>query len=273
MFLTKQIFDNIFSLSFKDKNFKIYFGNAGDNILKSNIMAISKEKDICDIDNFANIKKIVGFKDLLFLNQVHSSEGVLVNGEPDFKSFEKDGDFLVTNIKNCAIGVLTADCLPIVFIDNKKGVVAVSHAGWRGSVENIACKTIESMQKNFDSELEDIKIFFGPSIKKCCYRVSNDFEKNLAGYDFINQVLTRFTEKNKNCINSNCEKEFEANACAEEAYFDLPKFNFLLLQKYGVPKENIELKYNTCTCCNKEYFSYRRGDLESRQATIICFVN
>ncbi|KKP27201.1 MAG: hypothetical protein UR12_C0030G0008 [candidate division TM6 bacterium GW2011_GWF2_30_66] len=242
----------------KDKFFKIYFGDASDKIFKEDFVSLPANTNICNMQQFANIKKNIKLDNLVFLNQVHGTDGLVLDSfgagkEKVVENFKVDGDFLVTNIENVGIGVLTADCLPIVFIDIINNIVAVAHAGWRGSVDGIAIKTIESMQNNFGTKLDDIKIFFGPSIKSCCYKVADDFIKNLEAYKFADMVFI----KNNDGV-----------------YFDLVEFNVRLLKEFGVKEENIYLEYNLCTMCDKscgqEFCSYRRGDKDGRQMTVVC---
>lgn len=247
----------------EDKLFKIYFGDAQDKISKENLVNLAKEKDILEHQNFVNLKKIMDLKNLVFLNQVHGQDGLIINSghqASSIKSFVVDGDFLVTDVKHLAIGVLTADCLPIVFVDTAKKVVGVAHAGWRGSVGLIALKTLESMRENFGTNLEDVKIFFGPCIKSCCYKVASDFGKNLEACS-MSLENSRSTGSLHNIVLQ--QKQ-------DGLYFDLAKFNALLLQEFGVAQENISSEYNLCTMCDKKFYSYRRGDIDGRQATVVC---
>jgi polyphenol oxidase len=238
------------------KFFKIYFGDARDKIFKEDLVNLPVNANICDLQQFAGIKKNMNFDNLVFLNQVHGVEGLVLDylgAVKGVESFKVDGDFLVANVKGVAIGVLTADCLPIVFVDEVGGVVGIAHAGWRGSVGGIAVKTLECMRDKFGVNLGDVKVFFGPCIKLCCYKVADDFEQNLGDYSFVGRVLERKPDG---------------------LYFNLVKFNVLLLQEFGVKPENIYLEYNCCTVCDKtcdkNFYSYRRGDKDGRQATVMC---
>ena len=83
------------------------------------------------------------------------------------------GDGLVTSLNDCALSILTADCLPILFIDTVKRIIGACHAGWKGALSGIIQNTLIEMQK-FGSNESDIRLIFGPSIKKeniissCC---------------------------------------------------------------------------------------------------------
>ena len=175
------------------------------------------------------------------LKQIHSSDVLLASNTSEL--FVRQGDALITNHTGHAIGVLTADCLPIIFFDEKVGAIGVAHAGWRGSVAGIAVKTVKAMCSNFGCRPEDIKAFFGPAAGVRCYEVSKDFEKYLGEY------------------------KKESFFIREEKYFfDNSKLNFLQLRQAGV--QDICLKHNSCTICNHAYHSYRRsGKRAGRQLT------
>mgnify|MGYP000526744839 CR=1 FL=1 len=85
----------------------------------------------------------------------------------------KDTDALVTNLANVPLLLFFADCVPLLFADERQGVCAVAHAGWRGTVAQIGRKTVEAMQQSFGSCPEDIIAAIGPSIGQCCYEVDD----------------------------------------------------------------------------------------------------
>lgn len=230
--------------------FTIYFGNAQDNFHINDGSKTADTRAVLALPLFTNIKKFLHVDQLIFLQQTHSADGVVVTQESvnEIQSFAQDGDYLIANIP-VGIGVLTADCLPIVLHDSFHNIVAVVHAGWRGSVKGIAVKAIERMQQEFGTQLEHLKIFFGPSAGKCCYEVSSDFAHNLDEYVFAHEVLHRHHGK---------------------IFFDLPSFNRLQLQGFGVPKGAFHCEYNVCTICNETYFSYRRqGERAGRNLTVV----
>ena len=92
------------------------------------------------------------FNELLFVNQIHSSEVVVVDDESkvyDYKNLPK-ADALVTNLKNVAIAVFTADCSPVVFFDEENLIIAVAHAGWKGAKSGFLQNTIKAMRDLID---------------------------------------------------------------------------------------------------------------------------
>ena len=94
-------------------------------------------------------------------------------------------DALITNEPNVCIGVSTADCVPVVMYDSEHKAIAVAHAGWRGTVENIMRKTVEKMYRSFNTNPKTLQVVIGPSIsfESCdvCSDVFKAFnEKRLA---------------------------------------------------------------------------------------------
>ncbi|PLY11289.1 MAG: peptidoglycan editing factor PgeF [Arcobacter sp.] len=166
---------------------------------------------------------------LRYMNQVHGENIKIV----DFNSplLIDNCDALITKEKNLPIMVMVADCIPILLSDNKKGVIAVVHAGRNSTFLNIVQKSALMMIKELECKVEDINAYFGPSIQKCCYEVSPELE-NIAIKSF--------------------GKEFCKNR-----YLDLQGINVKQLNDIGVM--NIEVS-NICTkCSNEPYFSYRNN--------------
>jgi len=136
---------------------------------------------------------------------------------------------------------LTADCVPILIFDHKKEIVGAVHAGWRGTKEEIAKKSIEKMLKEFNSNPKDILVGIAPSIRGCCYEVDFNVAKYFLDY--------------KNSI---------SNLKNGKYMLDLAKVNIAQLKEVGVLEKNIEDSY-ICTCCEyNNYFSYRKTACSGR---------
>lgn len=229
--------------------FSIYFGNADDRLSPDQYLNYPAKTDLLSLDPYKKLKKLMNLDDLLFLNQTHSVQGVIISKKRQFEPFALQGDYLITDQKHIGIGVMTGDCLPIIFYDNLHNVAAIVHAGWKGSVAQVALRALADLKNHFGTKIEHIKIFFGPSAKSCCYEVGSEFEKHLEPFTFIDQVL-HHEEKG--------------------IMFDLPLCNKMQLEDAGVAKESFRLQYNSCTICDPRYCSYRRdGDNRLRQMTII----
>ncbi|MBE0425665.1 MAG: peptidoglycan editing factor PgeF [Nitrospirae bacterium] len=181
------------------------------------------------------ITSILSFKkENIFLPvQKHTDEVlVLKNGlEPEI------ADAVITQRKGILIGVQTADCVPVLLFDRKRLVVGAVHAGWRGTAAQIVKKTIESMNKLFNSFPEDIIIAIGPSIRWSCYEVGCEVKDAICK---VTGEKTYYWKKN--------EKKY---------YLDLTSANMLQISSMGIPEKNIWIS-DECTYCNpNKYYSYR----------------
>lgn len=229
--------------------FTIFFGEA-----TSSAFTITELKEALINNQLQQIKLKLKNKlekydvqNFYFNHQVHGTEGSIITSEAIDKSFENDGDFIITDQKNLAIGVLTADCLPIIYYDHANHIAAIAHAGWRGTVDNIALITVENMKKHFNSKVENIDVLLGPSAKHCCYEVSKDFIENITDRELIEKTF--FYKQDK-------------------IFFDVPLYNKINLQKLGI--KNIDTSHNICTMCNPNYCSHRRDSSNSgRQISMI----
>ena len=127
------------------------------------------------IKELNSLKEEFNGKDIIYLKQIHSDK--ILKYRSDGESIkDEEGDAIITNEKNVIIGVFTADCVPVILIDEEKEVIAAIHSGWKGTFESITLKTIEKMKAEFNANEINIKAYIGPHIKKCCYEVSEDLK-------------------------------------------------------------------------------------------------
>lgn len=174
----------------------------------------------------------------LFVNQIHGSEVVVVDksekiyGDQDLPK----ADAIVTNLPNISIGIITADCSPILFFDEEKNIIAAAHAGWRGAKSGVIAETIAEMKK---LGAKNIKAMIGPMIQQKSYQISQEFLD-----DFLSEDMTN--------------KEFFVNGLSPNKYqFDLPAYVEKKLRESGV----LEIKnLGVDTYENeKDFFSFRRS--------------
>ena len=193
-------------------------------------------------DKIANINKnlkIVSKKigcnseNLVSLNQIHSNKVYKIS---DIPKKRLTGDAMITNKRNIAISILTADCAPILIIEKKQKFVGAIHAGWRGAFKGIVKKTIQLLKKNGCSE-KDMIACIGPCIKKNNYEVKNDFFK-------------LFKDKNKKNVNFFTFKK-------KKIYFDLSEYIKSQFYENGVKKIDI-IRKDTFSLKNN-FFSSRRS--------------
>ena len=114
---------------------------------------------------------IINTKNLVLLNQIHSSKVLTINKIPINKP---NGDALITGKRKFALGILTADCAPIFILDPVQYKIAAIHAGWKGAYKKILYKTINNLKKK-GSKIENLITVVGPCISKNNYEVKNDF--------------------------------------------------------------------------------------------------
>ena len=139
------------------------------------------------LENLNIVSKKIGIKtdNLFTMNQTHSNKVVVINDAN--KHIQKiNSDALITNKKNIAISVLTADCVPILIYDETNEIIASVHAGWRGAVSGIIENTIKEIVKI--SKNSKINVAIGPCINISNYEVGQEF------YDKFIQV----SQKNEN---------------------------------------------------------------------------
>jgi polyphenol oxidase len=160
-------------------------------------------------------------------------------GAKEYESSLKRTDGLYTSDKNVLLTLVYADCVPIYFYAPKHGVIGVVHAGWKGTVGEIAPKMVKALQQEGISTNE-ILVVIGPSICQTCYVVDDKVIDN------VQKLLEENDEKPYNLIS---EGQYQ---------LDLKRLNMLLLQKAGIPKSHIELS-TYCTSCHDDlFFSHRR---------------
>jgi YfiH family protein len=102
--------------------------------------------------------------------QVHGTAVVAVAGDPPAPS-AKEGDALVTDVPGVAVGVVTADCLPILLAGPDGRVVAAVHAGWRGTLAGVANAALTVLRERYGVAPGDLVALLGPCIRPCCYEV------------------------------------------------------------------------------------------------------
>lgn len=192
-----------------------------------------------------------GAQSFYFQKQTHGICGKIISPDmPTPESFSVEGDYSITQKRGCALGVLTADCLPIALYDPIAGCVAAIHAGWRGSVSGIVKKTIEHMTSHYGSNPYNLRCYIGPSARVCCYEVGRDVADAFARWG----TLAAGTIVEKNGI----------------LFCDLVDFTQQVMVSCGVLETSIEV-HPSCTIDDTRFFSYRRqGSRAGRQMMIIC---
>ena len=163
------------------------------------------------------------FAQLATLKQVHSSTCVPGDGRSGLLG---EGDALLESKPGAVVAVKTADCVPILLVDERRHAVAAVHAGWRGTVARIAPAALAAMRDRFGTEPTGVHIAIGPAIGRCCYEVGPE-------------VAVQFGEQAR-------------------AFIDLPAVNRDQLLEAGVTPDRIYAS-NLCTRCRPgDFHSFRR---------------
>lgn len=156
-----------------------------------------------------------------------------------------DTDAVVTDEAGVLLTTVHADCLPVYFYDRENKAAGLVHAGWRGTVKSIAVKTLEKMADVYGSRTENVYVYIGPGISKCCFETGAEvYEIFSSEFDFAGEYAKK--------------REKTGESGEIKYYIDLKGINKRLLEDAGVPESNIETSA-LCTCCDEEKFcSYRR---------------
>ena len=124
-------------------------------------------------------------KPIITLNQTHSNKVICFNTREEAKD-KMIGDAIVTKLKNIGIGVLTADCVPILFYDSKTKIIGCVHAGWKGALNGIIENTMDKFLE-LNSNARDLIAAIGPCINHHHYEVGHDFYKKFVDQNKNNQ--------------------------------------------------------------------------------------
>ena len=168
--------------------------------------------------------------------QVHSADAVCARAPRPVDESLRQADIILTDRPEVTLFMRFADCVPILLHDPRKGVIGLAHAGWMGTLRDVAASTVNTMRKQYDSNPADIIACIGPSIGPDHYEI---------GADVILQVMQKFGDESDQVLESHNGK----------IHFDLWKTNRILLERAGVGK--IEAA-GICTACHTDdWFSHR----------------
>jgi len=170
---------------------------------------------------------------LASVHQYHSADVIVVDGP---LGTPPKADAMVTKTKGCALGILTADCQPVLFADHKAGVVGAAHAGWKGAKAGVLQATVDAMV-SLGADPTNIVAAIGPCIHQDNYEVGPDFIEAVTHDDPT--ALTFFKQGD-----------------GDRMRFDLPGYGLLALERAGVTRA---VALDHCTYADPDrFFSYRR---------------
>lgn len=189
--------------------------------------------------NRAHVATSLGLSpgELLTVYQEHSAKVVEAENPWEIDS-GPHADGMVTNRRGMALGILTADCAPVLFADDDAGVIGAAHAGWRGAHAKITDAVIKAMEK-LGARRQSISAAIGPTIQQASYEVGPE----------LKQAFLSDTPANSDY--------FQSSTRDGHFMFDLPGYLAGLLQQAGV--KSVE-RVNQCTYRQADnFFSYRRA--------------
>ncbi|MGO4110133.1 peptidoglycan editing factor PgeF [Paenibacillus sp. YAF4_2] len=197
--------------------------------------------------------------------QVHGSNVFAVTeaergmGRLSRSSAIADTDALITNVPGVLLASFYADCVPLYFYDPVHQAVALAHAGWKGTVQQIAVRTIEAMEKQYGTKLEQLRCAIGPSIDDCCYEVDG----------FVIDKLQSLVQELANAANSAPESMLTLVENGK-AMVNLKQINRHIMLKAGILPIHIELSEWCTGCSTDQFFSHRKeGGKTGRMASWI----
>jgi YfiH family protein len=188
---------------------------------------------------------------LILMRQVHCDRIRVLDGDGPLPEGLPECDGLITNCPGVALGIRTADCVPLFFVDQVRRVIGAVHAGWRGTALGIAARMVATLAERFSSRPEDILAVIGPAIGPCCYEVDAP-------------VLAAFSAMpDAGLFSRPCPQK-------DRWMVDLALANRLQIREAGVPSENI-FSVALCTACHQDlFFSHRAASGRAgRQISLI----
>lgn len=235
-------------------------GGVSDGIYASLNCGYGSNDDLEKVtENRRRVAEKMGGGTLCTVHQTHSPDAVIVSDVWEYKDAPK-ADALVTNKTGIILGILTADCLPILFADGKNGVIAAAHSGWKGAISGVIENTIDKMQQ-VGARLSDIYATIGPAISQKSYEVGAEFLARFVEHDAGNERFFMSSCEPQGCTGSHKDSLVPAlllrNPQDDKYLFDLPGYATHRLEKAGISQINViaqDTYFN-----DNEFFSYRRS--------------
>jgi len=188
---------------------------------------------------------------LILMRQIHGNRIRVLDGDEPLPEGLPECDGLITGRPEVALGIRTADCMPIFFVDRVRRVIGAAHAGWRGTARGIAAAMVETFAGRFSSRREDLLAIIGPAIGPCCYQVDAPVFEAFSAMPGADLFLRPCQLKGRWML-------------------DLALANRLQIGEAGVPSENIYTS-GLCTSCRQDlFFSHRAaGGRAGRQINLL----
>ena len=168
--------------------------------------------------------------------QTHSDNISVIDKFNEKSTTIENCDGLITKKRNVVLTVITADCVPIIYVDEKAGIIGISHQGWKGTLNRLPGKMVDKML-SLGASVKNIHCFFGPAINDCCYEI-------------YGERLQKF------------EDEFKSESIFRKSngkyFLNMNKANYLTVVQKGINPNRIDF-FPFCTSCDsKRFYSYHR---------------
>ena len=215
-----------------------------EEFLEEGAVAGFTDRNLPGLDLEQDLKRISAcldftYKDFFYLNQVHGNRVVF----PDKSSKVFTGDSLISDEKDTALLVKTADCLPIFFYSPGAKVIGLVHLGWRSAKDKILDVFIAKLKNDFSVDLSNCLVGIGPALRACCFEVGKEF------------------------LDFDCFQGFIQNR--DSKYFlDIVGFLKQSFIAQGLDKDNF-LDSGICSICNDNFYSFRREKTNNRTISFI----
>jgi YfiH family protein len=198
-------------------------------------------------EDFSRDEELKPFRPVL-MKQLHSD---IIHRIEKIPGKQLGGDALVTGKPGFLLVIKTADCLPVLIVDERKRIVAAAHCGWRSTAARILVKLIGRMRRDFGSVPRDLIAAFGPCIGAECYEVREDVRDRFKAAGFSSEIFDGDPDRpGRHSLN-------------------LRKINIRLLEDEGLRKENI-FSVDLCTSCDDRFISFRQsGDRDRRMLNFV----
>lgn len=207
------------------------------------------------LKNRTRLAESLGFtlEDWTCGEQTHGSDIAVITdkdrgrGRLDRVSAFQSTDGMITNVPGVLLTSFYADCVPLYFYDPVNRAVGLAHAGWKGTVAEIAAVTIQALQKTYGSHPEHILAAIGPSIGDCCYEVD----------DYVMNHIRRLEAECGAFADGGQVLYTPSTADNTKSMLNLKEMNRRIMIKAGILPTHIECT-TWCTSCNTDmFFSYR----------------
>ena len=196
---------------------------------------------------------------LVALRQIHSDVIHVVKSP---KPARLVGDGLITHLPQVALGVMTADCFPVLLVDTRNKAVGAFHCGWRGTVQRIAEKGLGIMRREYGTRPEDVQAAIGPGIHKCCYAIGEEVRSEFESqFDYARELFHELyspdpIREKYPLLFLNVRPPGHGDT-ATKLYLDIMEANRRQLLGAGIPENQIAV-LDQCTSCNtRKFFSHR----------------